>query len=277
VREWRLASGQTLTLRPGDELTVDAGSRLRFEAGRRVPGAPASGVTWADAPARGPGMLPAALGALVTLVGGAVALVPAGTRRGAPAALGPLLLLAGVAAAMGWGIYAAATAPDLALGGSLLAPLLGLPSLALGARAGLPLAAAAAAGIALLLLGGTIALRQRLAAAARPQPALWAGVVALAGVLTTGGFDPWRLIVLGLGLGASAWAPAVLASSRAGSVAGAVVGAGVFVALAGLPALTPVTTWGLQTLVRYPALVALPLAWAAAHAADAVVGGDEID
>jgi hypothetical protein len=277
VREWRLASGQTLTLRPGDELTVGAGARLRFEAGRRVPGAPASGVIWADAPARGPRMLPAALGALVTLLGGALALVPAGTPRGVPAATGPLLLLAGVSGATGWGVYAAATAPDLALGGSLLAPLLGLPPLALGARAGLPLAALVGAGIALLLVGATVALRQRLAAAAWPQPVLWAGVVAAAAALTAGGFDPWRLIVLGLGLAAAVWAPAVLARTRAGGLAGAVIGAGVFVALAGLPALTPVAALWLQTLVRYPALVALPLAWAAAHAVDAVVGSDGAD
>ena len=82
VREWRLAAGETLTLRPGDELSVEAGARLRFDAGRRVPGAPASGIAWADAPARGPAMLPGALGALVTLVGGALALVPATRHRG---------------------------------------------------------------------------------------------------------------------------------------------------------------------------------------------------
>jgi hypothetical protein len=277
VREWRLASGQTLTLRPGDELTVGAGARLRFEAGRRVPGAPASGVSWADAPARGPRMLPAALGALVTLLGGALALVPAGTPRGASAAAGPLLLLGGIGAATGWGIYAAAISPDLALGGSLLAPLLGLPPQALGTRVGLPLAAAVAAGLFLLLVGATVALRQRLAVAARPQPAVWAGVVAVAAALTAGGFDPWRLIVLGLGVAAAVWAPAVLARTRPGSLAGAVVGAGLFVALAGLPALTPAAALWLQTLVRYPALVALPLAWAAAHAVDAVVGADEAE
>src|SRR5688572_12553432 len=62
VREWHLVSGETLTLRPGDELTVAAGARLRFEAGRRVPGAPASGVAWAGAPARGPRVLARAPG-----------------------------------------------------------------------------------------------------------------------------------------------------------------------------------------------------------------------
>jgi hypothetical protein len=278
VRDWHLTPGQTLTLRPGDELAVGAGARLRFEAGRRVPGAPVSGVTWADAPARGPGMLPAALGGLITLVGGALALVPAGTSRGLPAVAGPLLLLTGIGAAMGWGIYTAAAAPDLALGGSLLAPLLGLPPLALGARAGLPVAALAAAGIVLLLLGGTVALRQRLATAARPGPGLWAAAVLVAAALTAGGLDPWRLIALGLGLAAAAWTPAVLAASRAGGLAGAIVGAAVFIALASLPLLTPVAAvpW-LEALVRYPALAALPLAWAAARALDGLLGDDEAD
>jgi hypothetical protein len=273
VREWRLVSGETLTLRPGDELTVGAGSRLRFEAGRRVPGAPASGVAWADAPARGPWMLPAAVGGLVTLVGGAAALVPAATRRDASAAAGPLLLLSGVTAAMGWGVYTAARAPDLALGGSLPAPLLRLPPLALGPRAGLPLAAVAATGIVLLLVCATVALRQRLAAVARPEPALWAAAVGLAAVLAAWPVDPWRLLTLGLGLAAAAWTPSAFAASRLAGLAGSVTGALTFAVLAGLPLLAPVAAASLDTLVRHPALAALPLGVLVAHAVSTLSPG----
>jgi hypothetical protein len=275
VRDWRLTSGETLTLRSGDELSVGAGARLRFEAGRRVPGAPASGVAWADAPARGPRMLPAALGALVTLVGGALALVPAVARRGAPAVAGPLLLLAGVTAAMGWGVYTAAAAPDLALSGSLLAPVLRLPPLALGSRAGGPLGALAAGGMVLLLVCATVALRQRLAATVRPQPALWAGAVAAAAALTVWPLEPWRLVTLGLGLAAAVWTPALLAPGRAAALAGSIVGAIAFLALIALPALTPVSAAWLEALARYPALVALPLGWAAARAVSTLTATDE--
>ncbi|HEX9820217.1 MAG TPA: hypothetical protein VGD07_11480 [Methylomirabilota bacterium] len=277
VRDWRLASGETLTLRPGDELSVETGARLRFEAGRRVPGAPASGAAWADAPARGPWMLPAALGGLVTLVGGALALGAATGRRGAPATWSPVLLLAGVTTATGWGVYAAAAAPDLTLSGSLLTLWLRLPPLALGPRAGVPLAALAAAGIVLLGVGATVALRRRLAAATRPEPVLWAGAVALAAVLTAWPVDPWRLLMLGLGLAAAMWTPSVLAAGAPGGVVGSIAGGVAFAALAGLPALAPApapAAW-LEALTRYPALVALPLGWAAARAVDAMLATED--
>jgi hypothetical protein len=264
VREWRLSPGETLTLRPGDELAVEAGTRLRFEAGRRVPGAPVSGAAWADAPSRGPAMLPAALGALATLVGGAVGLVPA-ARRGAPAALAPLALLTATTTAVAWGVYAAAAAPDLALGGSLAAPVLRLPARALGARTGAPLAVLALAALAGLLLTAAVALRGRLAVAGR-APALWAAVVTAAALLAAAALDPWHALGLGLGLAAAACAPARLARGRAAALAGSAVGAAVFVALAGLPWTAPAAAGWLGPLVQHPALAALPLGWAAAWA-----------
>jgi hypothetical protein len=264
VRDWRLASGETLTLRPGDELTVAAGARLRFEAGRRVPGAPVSGAAWADARARGPWMLPAALGATVTLVGGALALVPAATRRGA---VGPLWLLAGVSVATAWGVYAAAAAPDLALGGSLPAPWLRLPPLMLGAPSGGTLALVAAAGLVLLFLSATVTLRQRLVAVARPPRAAWVAAVALGAALTASPLDPWRLVTLGLGLAAASWTPALLASGHAGRLAGSVAGGTAFLVVAALPWLAAAPAPWLENLARYPALIALPLGWAAAAAA----------
>jgi hypothetical protein len=266
VREWHLAGGEALTLRPGDELSVEAGARLRFEAGKRVPGAPTSGVAWADAPARGPAMLPAALGALATLVGGALALMPA-SRRGVVAAAGPLVLLLAISAAVGWGVYAAAAAPDLALGGSLLAPVLRLPLRAVGPRTGAPLVVLAMVAITGLLLTAAAALRGRLAAATGSGPALWAGAIGLAATLTLTSLDPWRLLALGLGLAAAACTPPLVASRPVGGLTGSLVGARAFVALAGLPETAPGAAAWLEPVTRYPALVAMPLGWAAARIA----------
>jgi hypothetical protein len=264
VREWRLSAGEALTLRPGDELTVEAGARMRFEAGRRVPGAPASGVQWADAPSRGPRLLPGALGALMTLLGGALALVPA-ARRGWAAAAGPLVLLAAVAAVLAWGVYAAA-APDLVLGGAIPAPLLRLPALALGARAGAPLALLTVVALVAMLATAAVALRERLAATASPSLELWIATVVVATALAVAPLDPWRVLTLGLGLAASAWAPARLAASPAGALAGPIVGGVAFLALAALPAVAPGAAAWLDALARYPSLVALPLGWLAARA-----------
>lgn len=263
VREWRLASGEALTLRPGDELTVEAGARVRFEAGRRVPGAPASGITWADAPARGPRMLPAALGALVTLLGGALALVPQ-ARRGRVAVAGPAVLLAVMMAALAWGVYAAAV-PDLVLAGAWPAPLLRLPALALGPAAGLPLAALSGLALIVMLATAALALRERLARASSPAPELWVAVIVAATALAAWSFDPWRVLTLALGLAAAAWAPARLAPSTTGALAGPIVGGVTFVTLAALPILASGTPAWLEALARYPALVAMPLGWLAAR------------
>jgi hypothetical protein len=275
VRDWHLGAGETLTLRPGDELSVEAGARLRFEAGRRVPGAPPSGVAWADPPGRAAPMLPVALGGLVTIVGGALALVPAATHRGLLTAATPVVLLAGVIAAMGWGVYAGASAADLALGGSPLTPFLGLPPLALGAGGGAMLATLVAGGIGLLLVGGTIALRRRLAGVVRPDPALWAGAVVLAAALTVWPLDPWRLLTLALGVAAAGWTPSLLAPTRIAGFAGCAVGAVAFAALGALPVLSPALSATLDGLVRYPALVALPLGWLTARAAGLLTARDD--
>jgi hypothetical protein len=260
VREWHLTAGETLTLRPGDELSIEAGARLRFEAGRRVPGAPISGVAWADAPDRDLALLPEALGALLTLVGGALALVPA-TRRGPSAAAAPLALLVTTTAAIGWGIYAGATAPDLALGGSLPAPVMRLPTLALGPRTGAPLAMLAVAALATLALSAVVALRGRLVATGSAAPALWAAAVGLAAALAAAAPDPWTVLVLGLGLAAAACASLRFAAAAEAAVAGSIVGAGAFVALVGVPVVAPGAAVWPEVLARYPVLAAMPLAW----------------
>ncbi len=264
VREWHLTAGQSLTLRPGDELTVDTGARLRFEAGRRVPGAPDTGVAWADSPARGLHMLPVALGALVTLVGGALALVPA-PRPGLAAAVGPVAVLVVVMAALAWGVYAA-SAPDLALGGILPAPVLRFPSLALGAGLGGLLAVLTVLALVLMLATAAIARRERLAASPWPALEMWIGMIVVATAVAVWPLDPWRVLILGLGLAAAAWAPARLATSQAGAVAGPIVGGVVFAALAALPVFSAATPAWLEGVTRYPALVSLPLGWLAARA-----------
>jgi hypothetical protein len=167
--------------------------------------------------------------------------------------------MATVTAAVGWGVYAGAAAPDLALGGSTLAPLLRLPPRALGVHPGAVMAAFVLAAVAVLLVTAAIALRGRLAVTAGPRPALWAAAVAGAAVLAAWSVDPWRLLLLGLGLAAAAWTPALLAGGRSAALAGSGVGAAAFVALAALPVLVPGGGIWLETLGRYPALVALPL------------------
>jgi len=263
VREWRLTAGEALTLRPGDELSVEAGARLRFEAGRRVPGAPASGIAWADAVARGPRMLPLAAGAVVTLLGAALVLVPT-ARRGRAAAAGPLVLLAAVSGALTWGVYAAG-APDLVLAGALPAPLLRLPALALG-PSGAPLAWLTGLALVLMLATASVALHQRLTVCASAALEVWVGAVVVATALAVWPLDPWRVLTLGLGLAAAAWAPARLATSAAGALAGPIVGGVAFVALAALPALAPGAPAWLDALARYPALMAMPVGWLVARA-----------
>jgi hypothetical protein len=272
VREWRLGAGDALTLRPGDELSVEAGARMRFDAGRRMPGVPLTGIAWADAPARGPRMLPAALGALITLVGGALALVPATRRAGLPAATGPLVLASTISAAVGWGVYAAAVAPDLALGGSPPAPLVRLPPRALGPAPGGVLTVLIVAALVVLLLAAAVALRGRLGATAGWPTALWPGAVALSAAVTVWSPDPWRLLVLGLGLAAAAGVPARFARRRSAAIVGAGVGAGVFVALAGLPLVAPGASLWLEAVIRYPALIAVPLGFTVARALDEPTG-----
>src|SRR5262249_2156528 len=83
--EWRMVPGDSLALRSGDQVLLPAGAGVRFESGRRVPGAPISGVAWADATASSAldGLL-AAAGAAGTLGGGGPKLLssPWGPRLG---------------------------------------------------------------------------------------------------------------------------------------------------------------------------------------------------
>ena len=134
--DWELQAGQSVTLRPSDELMWPPGARLRFEAGKAVPGAPSSGIAWADG-RRGDSSR--RWGLLLTLTGGALALIgfgaPGRITRGEMAAVGAGLL-AVFLWGIGWAVYCALGAPDIFLGGVALERLVRPPSLSWAAGAG---------------------------------------------------------------------------------------------------------------------------------------------
>lgn len=268
TREWRLAAGDTLALRPGDRLTLEPGARVRFEAGARVPGAPVSGAVWADPVERHrPRRLVAWLGAFVTLVVGASALAcaPALTRAAALAAVACALALPLVAVC--WGIYAAAT-PELLLGGADGGVFAGLPAFPVDVGAGV--IALACAGLSALLLAAAHALLARLAEplGARRE-AVWLGVVVVASAGALWPLDPWRALTLGWGLAAAAWAaPALGARDAPSATAGAWVGALAWAALAALDLGRALPPWAAE-LGEAPAMAAAPLGWLVARAAGA--------
>jgi len=273
VREWTLGAGESLAVRPGDRVDVAGGVRVRFEAGTRVPGAPASGVVWADPPERGEARrLPRELGLLVTLLGGAMALVPPLGASPAARVGAPLLGLAFVLAGASWGVYAATLAPELSAAGAAAATMLGVPAVAFGARAGASAAVVAALGLLGLLIAGGFPLRDRVVEAAGPRAlALWTGMGTLAAVLALWPADPWRVLAVGLGLAASAWAAPLLAlagtAAGGAAAAGSIVGALAFAALAAVGPQLP--AWA-APLALYPALLAAPLAFGATTVAEAL-------
>ncbi|MGH7383801.1 MAG: hypothetical protein ACREKG_01385, partial [Candidatus Rokuibacteriota bacterium] len=161
--EWALAPGQAVTLRAGDQISRDSTLRLRFEADKRVPGAPPSGMAWAEG--RPPGWLER-VGLLVTLLLGAAALLRAGltvrlSRDGVGVVAGGLLLA--FVWAQAWAIYAMIQAPDILLGGITLGRLLELPAHALFAEPWRRVLQAVllVAGLA-AFLASSLALRERL-------------------------------------------------------------------------------------------------------------------
>lgn len=259
VRDWRLAAGDQLSVRPGDRVTVEAGSRMRFETGKRVPGAAPSGAVWAEA---GAAPLMASMAGLATLVLGAIAVVPAAGRRGFVA---PAALLALALAAACWGVYAVATVPEVMLSGSLAEPLLRLPSAVPGARGLVPLVVVA---LLALFVAAAGALRERVAALAGPRgTASWVAAVGIAALASLWPFDPWFLLMAGLGFAAATLAGPRLAAVGAGRVGswpveaiGALAGGVVFVALA---AFGPRLPAALGAVAESPALLAAPAGWLA--------------
>jgi hypothetical protein len=267
--EWTLAPGQTATVRAGDELVPSPSLRLRFEADKRVPGAPPSGMAWAeDRPRR----WPERVGLLVTLLAGAAAMLRAGlivrlSRDGVGFVAGGLLVA--FAWAQAWAIYSMLQAPDLLLGGVTPERLIELPGPALFAdpwrralQTSLLLAGLAA------FLASSVALRERLGALDPTgggeigrDPGLWAGLFGGAALASLWPVDPWSLTLLALGGAGCALGPAALWPPPAGRAALAttagVVGLVVFASFAAAQLRGPATGL-LGAAVGYPALVGAP-------------------
>jgi hypothetical protein len=265
TREWRLTAGDALTLRPGDRLVLDAGTRVRFEAGKRVPGSAASGVVWAEPPERRSLETAAhALGAVVTLVGGALALLPRpralAWRR---AVAGPAFLTALMLAAVSWGAYGVYAAPELALGAVPTTGLVELPAFVLPSPVGRALVVTSVLALLVLSVATALALREVLAIQVGPAnvDVAWGGLVMVAAVAGLWPADPWRTWLAGCGLVAAAvTAPRLAGGGGSAGVAGSLVGAAAFVGLAAFGGELP--AWA-GTLAAYPAVLAAPLAWVA--------------
>jgi len=269
VQEWKLAVDQSVTLRPGDRLMVEPGQRLRFEADKRVPGAPVSGASWADPPRQsfGPGLVALAAFAL-TVVGGATALLtgPGGdpvSRTSAALAGGGYLLV--LVWAESWATYTLALAPDLFLGGVTPEKLLELPALVFaGDLRGRVLGAVLLLGGFVAFLASITALRGLLARdRASGDWRLWSAIVGATVLASVWPQDPWKVLLLGFGLGASTLAPAAWIGipperSRAAGVA---LGGGLFVFLI---LVATGQLWQLrgawaEAVLNYPALLAMPV------------------
>lgn len=265
--EWRLRAGDSLELRPGDRLLLEAGARLTFEAGKRVPTAPVSGVAWADPAERGAGGATArAAGVVLSVLGGAMALVPpVGAATGARAILGVALAVGLVLAAGSLGIWSVGTAPELALGAPPLVAPLALPPFLLGARWGRAWMVLCALALLLLLTAAAAALsgavRGGATGGARHGQALGLVVLVVAAATAVWPGDPWRVGVAGLGLAASAVAaPRLGGGGRGAALGGALAGT---LAFGGLALAAPWLPAWAGALGAYPALVAAPLAFAA--------------
>jgi hypothetical protein len=270
AREWHLASGDVLALRPGDRLVLARGVRVRFEPGKRVPGSAMSGATWADPPpARRMVTVLEFLGATATLLGGGMALMSSPVSMTVLVALGvSVTLLVVVLAPLCWGVYAMYAAPDLLLGATILTPLVQL-SPTVDPHDGALLAGSVAFGLVTFFAATMAALSRRLEVITNLSPgrarAAWSGLCVGACVASLWPADPWRLLLAGLGLLASAWiAPALADAGAVATIVAGVVGTIAFaiIALGG--------TWlihDVPVVLEYPALVAAPVAWCVARVA----------
>jgi hypothetical protein len=277
-REWQVRAGESLALRAGDRLIIDAGARLRFEAGKRIPGSPASGVAWADPPERrGLSSMVGTLGAMVTLLGAALAFVgsrPAPGARAVYAGSGLVLVL--VLASLSLGVFGAYAAPGLSLGVPALAAIFDLPSAILPGPRGRALGALGAVVLVVLFAATALALRDALTRMLRAldpgasgatrggvalvQPVMRMLLVA-AGAASLWGGDASRALLAGLGLAASATLAALLAEDEPGArPVGSLVAV---IAFAGVSMLGPrLPTWA-AAVGAYPVLAAIPIAWGA--------------
>ncbi|PYN98817.1 MAG: hypothetical protein DMD91_14280 [Candidatus Rokuibacteriota bacterium] len=264
AHERLLAPGDSLALQSGDQVLLPAGAGVRFESGRRVPGAPPSGVAWADATAHGAfGGLLVATGAALTLVGGgAVLLAPSTATTAASSRVAwPALALGIVLVAVCWGVYGADVGPDLALGAPASAAFVRLPSVAASGVWGSTLGVLTVVAIVGLLATAATALADRAAVAWYPDRratrnarALRVGVVLAAAALALVPATPWNVLMLGFGLAAAGLGPTLVDVPAHARLVASVTGTSAIAvtAIAG--------SWLAPVLAEYPALVAAPLA-----------------
>lgn len=271
IQEWTLAAGQSVTVRPGDRLVVEPGRSLKFEADKRIPGAPASGIRWADPPRP---LLSTAflsvLGSGLTILGGATALLA--SERSLPisragAAIEGAGYVLALAWALGWATYTAVVAPELFLGGITPEKLFELPTLALrGSPWGPSLDALVITGAFFALLTSASALRSRLAPGGLEgrDLGLWGGMLGLASLGSFWPLDPWRMLLMAFGLGASTLAPLAwvgIPRERPQAISMAVgTGLVVFLALALLGQILPARGVWAEMFLSSPALAASPIA-----------------
>jgi hypothetical protein len=281
VREWRLAAGESLLLRPGDTLAIPAATRVRFEKGKRVPGSPVSGVAWAD---RGgmsrPRLLSWWLGLTVTLAGGAVVVIGAAAQLSRPAALlGPIIVFGIVLAATSWGVYTVDVAPELSIGAPAAASLGRLAPVVVDEPWRSRLVASIALAFVALLAASAAALRRRLVDLGAPEggrvaatarrgvlgAAMWVVVVGAGAAASMAFSDGWSLLVHGAGLAAATLLGPLLAGDGPGleraHANGALVGAALFVVLTAAGRGLTLPYAAADVVGQYPALVAAPAAW----------------
>ena len=277
VRERRLAAGESLLVRPGDSLAIPAGARLRFEAGRRVPGAPPSGVVWAD----GEGVSRRRLlvwwvGLTLTLAGGALMIVRSVAAPSRASAVGgPAVMFTIVLASTCWGVYAIATAPELSLGVPTAALLVRLAPVVADEPWRSRILASIVLALLALFLASAAALRHSLVDLTTTDPAsvrrrlveaaTWVVMVVVAAGVSPLAADGFTLLALGAGLATTVHLGPLLVRGQGPGVdsaraKGALVGAVIFVLLALLARWSgPLGLIG--AVIQYPALVAAPTAW----------------
>jgi hypothetical protein len=275
-REGQLRAGESLSLRAGDRLVLDAGTRLRFEAGKRIPGSPASGIAWADPPERGGvAAITETLGVMVTLIGGALALLGSRPALGARAvSIGTGLLVALVLSSLCLGVFAAFAAPGLSIGVPAVAAVFELPTAVVPGLRGRVVGAGGAVVLLVLFAATALALHEVLQRAWRKPESPGArdggGRVKLvrpimrlflcvAWAASLWGGEASRALLLGLGLAGSAVLAPRLADDEPGArLVGSLVGVSAFAVLSILSSRLP--AWA-GVVATYPVLGALPLAW----------------
>lgn len=265
ARDWRLAAGDALSIRPGDTLTAEPGSRLRFEPGKRVPGAPPSGAAWADAASRASWVHALALVVTVTL--GACALLPSTAR---PLSVASAIALAIAAVTASWGAYATLLAPEAGLTGSPAEAVLSLSRAAALPGHGISpamLIGLVTLGLLALFVAAADALRQPIVEAGGARwPGLWSVVIVAAAVgAAVPSVAPWTPLAAGLALAGGAIAAPRFAgadsariASWPASAAGGLIGAAVFVGVTAFGARLPPAFAALR---EAPVLAAAPAAW----------------